>query len=305
MLNMLPFFMSHTKESCFSVASSFQNKADFKKNANAEYQWLCRNALVNDACAHMTSLRRSLSDSDIAEIAAKYGNRRAFKLADQSAYMMARKRGLLDAVCAHMKALKRALTDAQLAKIAFGFKSRSDFCDGDSGAYQSAIKRGILDEICAHMDGKGDRRLTDAEILKIASKFKTRNDFKLADFGAYTTAIRRGLDFDACAHMKRGAYGFDDQKPASLYHYRITLLSGLVLFKIGITNRKPRQRMFTMGIQRGYKADLIRCDAFALGRDAKIAEKRLHEKLTAYRYDGPPVMRNGNTELFIVSAVEH
>ena len=298
---MPPFFMKLTQESCFAAAASFTSKADFKAGTNPEYQWLCRNGLLEQACQHIAPLRRSLSDADISEIASKYSGRRQFKLADQSAYNAAKKRGILDAVCAHMDIKYRVLSDDELRALALKYASRTEFVLSDNGAYQTANKRGILDDVCAHMDGKGCRRLTDAEIIDIASKFKTRNDLKLGDFGAYTTAIRRGLIVDAFAHMTPGASGFREDIPAVLYQFRIELPDGLVVYKVGITNRKPRQRMFTMGIIPGYKATLTGFIQFDLGRDARIAEKRLHRKNSSKRYGGPPVMKNGNTELFTAS----
>lgn len=183
--------------------------------------------------------------------------------------------------------------------------SRSDFVKFDNGAYQTATKRGILETVCAHMDSKGTRRLADEEILAISSKFNTRNDFKLGDFGAYTTAIRRGLIESACAHMEYGATGFREDKPAVLYQFRIETPSGLVLYKAGITNRKPKQRLTTMRIiQRGTKAELVSLISFDNGRDAKIAEKRLHLEFQSSRYNGPPIMKNGNTELFTVNVLD-
>lgn len=203
-----------------------------------------------------------------------------------------------------MNHVRRSLTDDQLAEIAGGFSSRSEFAREDYGAYQSATKRGILDDICDHMDGRETRRLSDEEILNIASQFKARNDFKLGDFGAYTTAIRRGLIVQACAHMEYGAWGFREDRPAVLYHFRMVTVDGLVLYKIGITNRKPRQRLLTMGIAPGTKVQILEVIQFESGRDARIAEKRLHRRIAAHRYAGPPVLSNGNTELFTVNALE-
>lgn len=295
--------MIHTKESCFAAAAAFTSKADLKSGASPEYQWLCRNGFLDEACKHIAPLRRSFTDSGIAEIALKYDGRRQFKLADQSAYNTAKKRGILDLVCGHMAVKYRNLTDEDIRVLALKYSTRSEFSSSDTGAYQASIKRGLLESVCAHMDGKGTRRLTDAEILAIASQFTTRNDFKLFDFGAYTTAIRRDLITEACAHMEPGSTGFREDKPAFLYQFRIELPGGLVVYKSGITNRKPRQRMFTMGIVRGYKAELTHAIHFDSGRDARIAEKLLHRRFSSHKYVGPRVMKNGNTELFTVSVL--
>lgn len=197
----------------------------------------------------------------------------------------------------------RILSDEQIADKALGFDSRSAFYAGDSGAYQTAVKRGILQTVCAHMP-KGTRRLTNSQLLAIAVTYKTRNDFKLGDFGAYTTAIRRGIITEASEHMEPGSTGFREDMPAVLYQFRVVTGEGLVLYKVGITNRKPRQRLTTMGLLDGAKGVLMHAVEFACGRDARMAEKRLHREFAKHRYCGQPVLKNGNTELFLVPVIE-
>lgn len=288
---------------CASVALTFKTRGELRSKASSEYQWLRRNGLIDQACQHMERVHRSLSDDDIAAIAAKYSHRTGLKLGDQSVYNAAKKRGILDRVCAHMSGDRyRILSDEQIAELAARFDTRTEFARNDNGAYQTATKRGILDAICAHMDGRKTRRLSDSEILEIASTFKARNDFKIGDFGAYTTAIRRGLIVQACAHMQYGAWGFREDRSAVLYQFHITLPDGLVLYKVGITNRKPNVRLTTMGLFPGAKARLTHCIKFARGRDARMTEKALHRLNDSNRYAGPPIMNNGNTELFTVPA---
>lgn len=290
---------------CAAAAAKFNTRKDFKAQENGQYQWLIRNGLLDQACAHMVPLHRSFSDDDIAEIAKRYASRRAFKLGDQAAYQAARKRDLLDTVCAHMATDRyRVMSDEQIFEIAQRYSSRMEFRAADKAAYQTATKRGIIDAVCSQMDGRPTRRLSDNEILEIAKQFNARNDFKLGDFGAYTTAIRRGLIVEACEHMEYGAWGFREDKPAVLYHFRMETAEGLVLYKIGITNRKPKQRLLTMGLQPGAKAELLDQIKFESGRDARIAEKRLHRRMSRYRYSGPPVLKNGNTELFTVRMLD-
>lgn len=299
------YFMKLNYEHCLTVARGFSTKRDFREKANSEFQWLHRNDLLGIACSHMEVLRRELTDEAISEIASRYTHRRAFKLADQSAYNAAKARGILDRVCSHMNPVRRSLTDAEISSIARKFSSRSEFADKDYGAYQSAASRGILDAVCGHMNGKVTRRLSDDEILSIAKQFSTRNDFKLGDFGAYTTAIRRGLIEAACEHMEYGACGFREDRPAVLYQFRIETPGGDTLYKVGITNRKPRQRLTTMGIKRGVSAELTDFIRFDSGRDARIEEKRLHREFKPFRYLGQPILKNGNTEVFTVPLIAH
>jgi cytochrome c553 len=251
----------------------------------------------------MQTLRRELSDSDLAGIAAKYAHRRAFKIGDHSAYMAAWRRGILDAICAHMTVKKRRLSDEELAQIAAKYATRSEFNANDTGAYQAASKRGILDAICAHMP-PGDRRLTDQEVIGIAKKYQTRMAFKEGDFGAYKVVLRRGLEQEAFAHMEYGETGYRQDLPAILYQFRVELPDGQVLHKVGITNRPPKRRLASMGLVRGVKATLTKTVHFSTGRDARMAEQRLHKAFCGHRYRGPAVMSNGNTELFTVPILE-
>lgn len=99
-------------------------------------------------------------------------------------------------------------------------------------------------------------------------------------------------------------YGFSKEKPATLYHLRITTPDGTELFKLGITNRDPLARIAGMGVQAGVVVDVLDSIVFDKGRDARIAEKRLHRKFSSFRYVGPRLMKNGNTELFTVKLLD-
>lgn len=149
------------------------------------------------------------------------------------------------------------------------------------------------------MDSRGIRRLSDNEILTIAKRYETRRDFKLDDFGAYVTAIRRGLIDEACAHMEHGSWGFRDDKPGTLYQIRVKSVNGTVLYKVGITNRTAKIRMAGFGLQKGAKMKILDSIRFECGRDARMAEKQMHGDMKGLRYAGPPLMNNGNRELFI------
>lgn len=293
----------HSRESCFAVAKQYDTKRDFRANHAAEYEWLRRNNLYEEACAHMGKLKRELTDDGIKETALQYQNRRAFKLGDQSSYNAAKKRGILDSVCVHMKVMWRKHTDEQLAAIAGKYATRLEFLEADNGAYQTADKRGILDRVCAHMDGKGTRRLDESELLEIAKRYETRMDLKIGDFGAYTTIIRRGLTQTAFAHMRHGNLCFREDKPAVVYQFRLDLPCGMVLYKVGISNRDPLQRLKSMEVRTDITVELIKSISYEHGRDARLAEKRLHRKFASHRYSGEPVMKNGNTELFMVPLI--
>jgi hypothetical protein len=99
-------------------------------------------------------------------------------------------------------------------------------------------------------------------------------------------------------------YGFSKDKSAYLYFLRVRVPGIGDLFKIGITNRDPSDRIAGMGADPGVVIELLETVSFENGRDARIAEKRLHRKFSSHKYVGAPVMKNGNTELFTVNALD-
>lgn len=204
-----------------------------------------------------------------------------------------------------MEFVRRELSNEDIAWIANKYKSRSEFVRLDSGAYQAAIKRGILDQVCDHMDGKGDRRLSDLEIAEIASAYLTRRCFKLGDWGAYVAAWRRGLLDAVCAHMGESENGFNPKQPAILYHIRLTKPCGEVLYKVGITNRSAKVRLTTFGMNTGIKAAILHEIKYPNGADARTKEKAIHAAMAGFRYQGTPIMENGNTEVFSRDATNY
>lgn len=294
--------MRRTFDECAAEALKYKTRAEFRRLSNGHYQSLKNMRRVDEACAHMEHVYRSITDEMILSAAVKYSTRTEFRNADQPLYAAARKRGLIDQAFGHMAVKKRKLSDSEIEAIAAKYTTRSEFDRCDTGAYQKAKKRGILDAICAHMPD-GDRRLTDDEILAIARQYKSRMVFKESDFGAYTTMLRRGLELDACRHMEPGFTGFRDDLPAVLYQYRMTTPDGQVLHKVGITNRPPAKRLLSMGLVKGVSASLVSTINFQSGRDARIREKQLHKQFSCHRYTGCPVMKNGNTELFTVPVI--
>ena len=297
--------MKRNYEECAAVALKYKSKQAFRVGSKNEHQWLQKNNRLDEACAHMDPLRRTLTDSGIAEVAARYTNRTALKIGDQSVYNAAKKRGILDSVCAHMELKHRELSDEDIATLAKKYKSRSEFVKMDSGAYQTATKRGILGLVCDHMDGKGDRRLTDVEIAAIAKQHTSRRNFKLGDWGAYVAAWRRGLLETVCAHMGESENGFNPKQPAILYHIKLTKPCGEVLHKVGITNRTAKVRLSTFGVCRGIKATILHEIKFPCGADARAKERAVHKAMAPFRYRGQPVLFNGNTEVFSRDATNY
>jgi hypothetical protein len=153
-----------------------------------------------------------------------------------------------------------------------------------------------MDAVSGHMDAKTSWHKTSA--LLIARKFVTRSLFHSGCPGAYKHAIEHGYLEEACAHMDLGKYGFDGDKPAILYCMEFTLPGGDVLCKIGITNRTAKLRKQGLGLGDGINAKVVHEVRFTRGEHARAAERQFHRDFAHLKYQGPPIMENGNTELF-------
>ena len=89
--------------------------------------------------------------------------------------------------------------------------------------------------------------------------------------------------------------GFKTNKPAILYYLKITTDDGKVLYKIGITNRSVKERFNLTDLS---KIEIIKQKEFSIGQEAYNKEQEILKKYSKYKYNGPPVIECGNTELF-------
>lgn len=292
-----------THDAVFVEAAKYKNRAEFKRCNQGAYGYALSNRLIDQACAHMRDGKRFWHVFELMAVAVKYEDWALFQSSERQAYNFANRYKLTGMASAHMSKSCITWTKDMVMKEAAKYATRSMFFAMVSGAYKHADKHGYMDEACQHMVVK-KRNHTKEQVNEIAKAYTTRSEFQRGDGGAYVFARLNGFLEEACAHMVPGANGFCGEKPAVLYHLRITTLDGLALYKIGITNRDPVARIAGMGLPDGVSAEVLDAILFNSGRDARIAEKRLHRKYAAHRYNGPPVMKNGNTELFTVSVLE-
>lgn len=235
--------------------------------------------------------------------ALKYKSRSEFKRLCSGAYCHAKDQGFLDDACAHMQPTYKKWCEKSVAKEAAKYKTRTDFGIGSYKAYMFAIKNKIIDSVCAHMEQKLSSWDKESVMLE-ASKYTNRGDFRAAS-GAYKHAYRFGFIDEACAHMEPGKCGFDPKKPAILYYLKIKQNCKNPLYKIGITNRDAKLRIYGMGIGADVTVEIIKEFSFERGVDARALEKSLHSKFDEFRYTGDPVMANGNTELFTTDVLSN
>lgn len=189
----------------------------------------------------------------------------------------------------------------ELMAVAIKYTKKSDFIKCEPSAYDFCVKKKIIDVICAHMDQR--RSWTKEDVLSAALKCTSRAEFIGSYSGAYKHADKHGYVDEVFAHMSPPEYGFCKQKAATLYFIRIVAPDGFEVFKVGITNRDPAVRLAGMGLFPGVFGEIIATIPFAEGRDARIAEKRIHRRFSSHRYNGAPLMKNGNSELFTVNVL--
>lgn len=298
---------SFTIQESFTEAKKYSSRSEFARSAKNAYHTLWRAGMLDDACTHMQispvySYERWTHQSVFDE-AAKYCNRAEFKRSCSGAHGYALTHGILDQACAHMRDGHFFWHVFELMAVAIKYRRKSEFIAKEKSAYNFALKRKLVPLICAHMESHA-RAWDKPAVLEAARGCQSRGMFQALYSGAYKHADVNGYLDEACAHMAPPEYGFQKENPAVLYQLKITTPAGLILLKVGITNRDPMARVAGMGLLPGVSAELLSVINFASGRDARITEKRLHRKLSSSRYCGPPVMKNGNTELFTVAALE-
>ena len=106
-------------------------------------------------------------------------------------------------------------------------------------------------------------------------------------------------------HLKRGSAtscgcqstgtGFNSSISASFYYLKVpNPYGGAPLYKIGITNRSVKARY--RGDSRNFEHLLVA--NFAMGANARKLEQSLLKAFAAYIYQGPPILKAGDSELF-------
>lgn len=89
-------------------------------------------------------------------------------------------------------------------------------------------------------------------------------------------------------------YGFDTNKPATLYYLKI-IVDNKEYYKIGITNRTVNKRY---KISDKEIIQILHQIHYSSGQEALSEETRYKRKYKEYQYQGPNILSSGNTELF-------
>ena len=232
--------------------------------------------------------------------ALKYNTKIDFQNSNENAYKAALRQDI-DKFCSHMTPLLTNWTEESIQIEANKYNSKNDFRNNSHKAFDAAKKIG-LDKFCTHMTG-GRFILTKEYIAIEALKFNTRTDFIYGNNSAYRAAIRQGILEKVCIHMKTGAGGFDVTKPGIMYYIKIVSNKD-TFYKIGITNRNINIRIKGMKINENYKPIILQELYFKNGIDASILETKLKQNFKKFRYKGEPIMKSGNSELFIIDILK-
>lgn len=140
-----------TKAAAIADAANYKTKIEWKKKSNSAYAAARKNGWIDEACTHMTTLRRKMDKVAVLASAAQHQSRGAWQNADGSAYTIALRKGWLEEACGHMVAAPRQLSRAEVFASAKLFAGRTEWKDGHGAAWAQAQKGGYLEEACSHM----------------------------------------------------------------------------------------------------------------------------------------------------------
>jgi len=280
------------EEKIHTIALKYKTRNEFKNNDYLAYTAARKRRILDKVCSHMSSPIIQWTKEAIHKKALKYERIVDFMKNDNPAYQAARRADIMDEVCSHMIAQKESWDKDKIHKIALKYSKRVDFMTGDEKAYNAARRLKLLDEVCSHMEYVQEQ-WTYEKLRKIAKKYSIKNEFKRNNNPAYQAALRMGIIDDICSHMKRGATGFNVDKPGITYYLRIEK-EGTIVYKIGITNLSVKERF---GEEMKY-IKVLQIWEFDDGQKAFDLEQKILKEYSFAKYNGSNILKSGNTEMF-------
>jgi len=287
-----------SEETALKEVKKYATRAELWAHARGAQDFLKRKGLIEVACAHMVPVHNDYTQEWVMLEAKKYTKRSDFIAGFAGGVAHAKRHGYYNEACSHMDVKRRKWTLESVRKEANKYTSRGEFAIRSVAAYTFAHTRDLLDDVCAHMPTNLCEKWDRDSVLAEAKKYKTRNQFIDACGGAYSHARRNGLVDEIFENMEPSLAGFSAQNHAVLYCLEITIPGHDGLCKVGITNRTAKIRSKQLGLFRGVKATVMAEIAYANGALARQAERQFHHEFAHLKYQGPPIMANGNTELF-------
>lgn len=287
-----------SKETALEEVKKYATRAELWAHARGAQDFLKRKGLLDVACAHMVPVHNDYTQEWVMQEAKKYTKRSDFIAGFAGGVAHAKRHGYYGDACAHMDVKRRKWTRDMVRSEAIKYETRGEFALSCVAAYTYAHARGWLDDVCSHMPSNLCEKWDRDSVLAEAKKYKTRNEFIAACGGAYSHARRNGIVDEMFENMAPSWSGFSAQNHAVLYCLEITIPDHDGLCKVGITNSTAKIRSKRLGLYRGVKATVLSEIAYANGALARQAERQFHRDFAHLKYQGPPIMANGNTELF-------
>lgn len=185
---------------------------------------------------------------------------------------------------------------------------RGEFQQKFKNFYMAAVNRGFYEEVCSHMKDAANK-LKTTEQFKLEVYTLVQNEYSVLD-NYINRHAKIKFQHNLCGHVYtatpgtflRGSRcpkcvisGFNPSKEAILYFLKVQV-NDTVAYKIGITNLSVTDRyslteMSCITILAEYK--------YIIGADAYDKEQEILKEFSEFKYLGPKLLNNGNTELFI------
>ena len=178
----------------------------------------------------------------------------------------------------------------------------------EHGAFRQSASKHLFGRGCPDCGGS-KKSNTQGFIQKARAKHGDFYDYSLVDYVNAHTKVKivcpKHGEFmqNPASHFTRSGCpacaenGYRPSKPGTLYYVRFDL-PGLQLWKIGITNRKLKERFSRFNV----KPVILWQRTWHDGNIAAKEEKRILRGglYDQYRYNGDPVLHDGNTECFTI-----
>lgn len=161
---------------------------------------------------------------------------------------------------------------------------------------------------CGRLKCDEARKLTTKEFIEKAKLIhKDTYDYTITEYktskeevqiicpnhGVFTKIAQSHLSGQGCPICT--IYGFKKDKPAILYYLKITTKNGDLLYKIGITNYSVTERFNLTELS---KIEVLLQRKYTFGYEAYKEEQRILKQFKKFKYKGPNILVNGNTEIF-------
>ena len=298
-------------EDVIAAGTPFTSRAEWETKDRNGYFLAARRGLLDAACSHMENNGYELTfwtDEALIEAAKPYSNRTEFRNANSAAYGTLKARPHIQKIAlAHMEYLNdpNKWTYETCRDEALKHQTRVSLEDASPAAIAKIRANGwdeLLDHMISGREAIGQNTYTFDDCTEIALQYDNRSDFIYRDKAAYDKASREGWLDTICAHMDYRGGGIKMSEPAIAYYLRICDDEQGTLYKIGITNH---EEVCHGGVGRYRlrsdmdKMTVLKTWEFATGRAANDFEEQILQNFQGDKYEGPPVISRGNTELFI------